>query len=335
VSRVGQRLYDGGERMTRSTGRFIRLVAGVIAAALGVFLMILGSPAASADGSGTMTISVDNLSSHACQDFVGAHFVINQIKDGPTPANITVYVNGSSTGATVDVSKSENSMAHYDFTFAHVGDWLSKVTASIYSGWSGNFELSDCTGVKTPPVTTTSTMPPHSTSTVPTTKVTTVTVPVTTTSHVTVPTTVTVTKTESGSTVTTTVPASTVTETSTVTQSGPGVTVTIGGVNQTVTNQVTSPVSSTVPSPVSSTVTSPVSSTVTNQIQVSGVSSEMTTPPSTSSSIQVMGASSTSGPAPSANARTGQNWGILPYLLFGGGLLLTLTGLRVRRGGAH
>jgi hypothetical protein len=115
----------------------------------------------------------------------------------------------------------------------------------------------------------------------------------------------------------------TVTETSTVTQSVPGVTVTIGGVSQTVTNQVTS------------TVTSPVTSTVTNQIQVSGVSSEMTTPPSTSSSIQVMGQSSTAGPAPSANARTGQNWGILPYLLFGGGLLLTLTGLRVRRGGAH
>jgi hypothetical protein len=98
-------------------------------------------------------------------------------------------------------------------------------------------------------------------------------------------------------------------------------------VNQTVTNQVTSPVTSTV--------TSPVTSTVTNQIQVSGVSSELTTPPSTSSSFQVMGESSTSGPAPSANAHTGQNWGILPYLLFGGGLLLTLTGLRVRRGGAH
>jgi hypothetical protein len=106
-----------------------------------------------------------------------------------------------------------------------------------------------------------------------------------------------------------------VTETSTVTQTAPGVTVTIGGVNQTMT--------------------SPVTSTVTNQIQVSGVSSELTTPPSTSSSFQVMGESSTSGPAPSANAHTGQDWGILPYLLFGGGLLLTLTGLRVRRGGAH
>jgi hypothetical protein len=95
--------------------------------------------------------------------------------------------------------------------------------------------------------------------------------------------------------------------------------VTIAGENRTLTNNAVETVTR----------------TVTNQIQVAGVSSELPSHPASTSPIQVLGESASIAPAPSAGARTGQGLGILPYLLFGGGVVLMLTSLRVRRRNAH
>ncbi|MBN9611073.1 MAG: hypothetical protein BGO26_17045 [Actinobacteria bacterium 69-20] len=136
----------------------------------------------------------------------------------------------------------------------------------------------------------------------------------------------TVTVTQSPETVTVTQSPETVTvtqspETVTVTQQGP--TVTVAGSNETVT------------SPVTETVTSTVTSTENNMIQVEGSSqsvgsSSVGEPAQSSEPIAVLGESSAIGAAPSANAHTGQSWGILPYLLFGVGVILMLTAVRLR-----
>jgi hypothetical protein len=85
-------------------------------------------------------------------------------------------------------------------------------------------------------------------------------------------------------------------------------------------------------------VTRTVTETVESTLEVAGVSSQL--PPTSrraagSTPIQVMSESTSIEPAPSAGAHTGQDWGVLPYLLLGGGVVLMLTSLKMRRGNAH
>lgn len=275
--------------MTTSIGRITRLAVGVIAAALGIVLLIVDAPAASAGGGMTVHLKQSSVTEYdGCSGFTGAYFVITDLK-GDAPASITVTLSDSSTQV-VPLLANDGGSAHYSMTVDLTAVRVTDATAVVPSGWSGQFNISHCLSATTPPVTTTTVTAPPTTVTRKTTQQTT---------HV-------------GMTTATTAATRTVTS-QTV---------------QTVTSQMVQ------------TVTSPVTRTVTRQIQVAGTSSAMSSRPSTTqssmpSSVQVLGESSSLAPAPSANAHTGQGWGILPYLLFGGGVLLALTGLRVRRGRAH
>lgn len=265
--------------MKAHTGRLVRLFVGLIAAAIGLVLMITTAQAASA--------GPDRPSD-------GGHWTSSQ-------RTVTSTETVTSTVPTTVVS--------------------TKTVTSTATTTVPTTVFTTETVTTTAPTTVTSTMA------VPTT--------VTTTEHARETTTVTETVTQSPQTVTVTQSPETVTvtkspETVTVTQSPETVTVTqqgptvfVAGSNETVTR------------PVTETVTSTVTSTENNMIQVEGSSqsvgsSSVGEPAQSSEPIAVLGESSAIGAAPSANAHTGQSWGILPYLLFGVGVILMLTAVRLR-----
>lgn len=279
--------------MTRSRGRITRLAVGVIAAAIGMVLMMVGAPAASASGTGTYADPyVQNGNVDICHATASA--TNPYVSEAPDFASI---VNGTAHG---DHQDEEDIIPSFWYK---VGDGAAQQypgrnwNAAGQAMWNNGCTTAQTTS-QNPPATVTQTATVTKTETA----------------------TVTATVTVAGTTQTVMVPT---TVTATVTQTAPGVTVTIGGENRTVTSQAVQ------------TVTHPVTRTVTNQVIVAGESSEIPSTPAGSATITVMGESSSIGAAPSANAHTGQGSGILPYLLFGGGVLLMVTGLRVRRGHAH
>lgn len=300
-----------------SLSRMMRLIVGILAALLGLLLMVQTAPVAHA-ATATQHVKSSTITDYdGCKDTGGVYFVITDLSSG-APSSITVTLSNSST-ATVPLLKNPGNSAHYSYTFPSAGLSVTDATAELPDTWSGQFNISHCLGGTSTTTTT---------QTVPTTIATTVTVPTTVTHTATTTVTdkatetQTVTETATSTvpvTTTATAPASTVTQTATQTLAGTTVTVpttltiTVAGVEQTVPTTVT--------------VTLPAAN-----VEVSGVSSEVA-PQAETASVEVLGVSgSMPEAAPSANAHTGEGPGWLPWLLLAGGLVLIASSWGVRRG---
>lgn len=97
----------------------------------------------------TMTISAKALTDHEC-DSSEWHFVITQVdseSDAPGSINVT-WANGNS--ASVSLDKFTGGVAHYTTT-ANLDSTVVSATATIYSDWSGQFNLSHGPCGVTPP----------------------------------------------------------------------------------------------------------------------------------------------------------------------------------------
>jgi hypothetical protein len=139
----------------------------LLAALLGVvaFIVLLAYTAFGADAitqtSGPHQISAKSLLGHECDD-TEWHFVINQIDVvAHAPATIHVtWANGQSED--VPLAKFTGGVAHY-VTTANLDSVVTSATATIYGGWSGQFNLSHgpC---GTPSTSSSSSSPPPSTS---------------------------------------------------------------------------------------------------------------------------------------------------------------------------
>ncbi len=105
----------------------------------------------------TKTISAQALTSHECNSNEW-EFVITQIdkqSDAPTSIHVT-WANGQS--ADVSLTSFTGGVAHY-VTTLNLNSTVVSATATIYSGWSGEFNLSHgpCISTATPTVTSTAT----------------------------------------------------------------------------------------------------------------------------------------------------------------------------------
>lgn len=111
-----------------SLGRMTRLIIGVVAVLLGLFLMVQTAPAANADGS-TKTVplkqSTVNDNDNGCQGDTGVYFVITDLSSG-APDSISVKLSDGTT-VTAEMEKNPGKSAHYSYTFLSAG--LSVVDA--------------------------------------------------------------------------------------------------------------------------------------------------------------------------------------------------------------
>ena len=130
-----------------------RTIAIVVAAVVGlaaIFLLTTGGGGNIAHAQGT-TITAKALADHEC-DSTEWHFVINQINSAANaPQSITVnWANGDS--EVVPLSKFTGGVAHY-VTTSNLDSTVVSATAEIYSGWSGQFNLSHgpCGEASSPP----------------------------------------------------------------------------------------------------------------------------------------------------------------------------------------
>jgi outer membrane biosynthesis protein TonB len=143
------------------------LVAAVVGLAALVFLMSGGAGGslayAGGHGQGT-TITAKALTDHEC-DSTEWHFVINQIdSEAKAPQSITVkWANGNT--EVVPLSKFTGGVAHYATT-SNLDSTVVSATATIYSWWKGQFNLSHgpC-GAPSPTKTETQTPTPTPTKT--------------------------------------------------------------------------------------------------------------------------------------------------------------------------
>jgi hypothetical protein len=136
------------------------LVAAVASLAVCVFLIVGGGGGGIAYAQGT-PITAKALTDHEC-DSTEWHFVINQIDNkANAPQSITVeWANGDT--EVVPLSKFKGGVAHYATT-SNLDSTVVSATAGIYTGWSGQFNLSHgaCGGpTPTPTVTHTPTPSP-------------------------------------------------------------------------------------------------------------------------------------------------------------------------------
>jgi hypothetical protein len=125
-----------------------RNIAVVLAAMVGlavlVSLLMSGGNRASIayaeDGTKVIDVGVSTLTDHECVA-TEWHFVITQINSAANaPANITVeWANGHI--EIVPLSKFTGGVAHY-VTTSNLDSTVASATAVIYSGWSGQFNLS-------------------------------------------------------------------------------------------------------------------------------------------------------------------------------------------------
>jgi hypothetical protein len=118
----------------------------LVAALLGVvaFVAMLGYTAFGAGAvtqtSGPHEISAKALLGHECND-TEWHFVINQVDtkaDAPATIHVT-WANGNSED--VALAKFTGGVAHY-ITTDNLDSVVTSATATIYGGWSGQFNLS-------------------------------------------------------------------------------------------------------------------------------------------------------------------------------------------------
>jgi hypothetical protein len=131
-----------------------------------ISLMVTVSVPVAVSASATSSISAKALTSHDC-DSSEWHFVITQVdSQGNAPAQIQVsWADGGS--ESVGMNKYTGKTAHYTTT-SHLGSTVTSATATIYSGWGGEFNLSHgpCGNSASPQPTATATAAPTSTPTV-------------------------------------------------------------------------------------------------------------------------------------------------------------------------
>jgi hypothetical protein len=161
----GDRIFSGGSSSSVAVGLSRRTIALLVAAMVGLaaafFLMSSGSGGnlAYAGGHEQGTITAKALTDHEC-DATEWHFVINQIdSEAKAPQSITVkWANGST--EVVPLSKFTGGVAHYATT-SNLDSTVVSATATIYSWWKGQFNLSHgpC-GAPTPSPTKTETETP-------------------------------------------------------------------------------------------------------------------------------------------------------------------------------
>jgi hypothetical protein len=142
----------------------------LLAALLGVvaFIVLLAYTAFGADAvtqtSGPHQISAKSLLGHECDD-TEWHFVINQIDvvaNAPATIHVT-WANGQSED--VPLAKFTGGVAHY-VTTDNLDSVVTSATATIYGGWSGQFNLSHgpCGTPSTSSSSSSESSPPPSTS---------------------------------------------------------------------------------------------------------------------------------------------------------------------------
>ena len=167
----GDRIFSAGSGPSVAVGFGRRTITLLVAAVVGlaalVFLMSGGAGGslayAGGHGQGT-TITAKALTDHEC-DSTEWHFVINQIdSEAKAPQSITVkWANGNT--EVVPLSKFTGGVAHYATT-SNLDSTVVSATATIYSWWKGQFNLSHgpC-GAPSPSPTTTETQTPTPTPT--------------------------------------------------------------------------------------------------------------------------------------------------------------------------
>ena len=148
-----------------------RTIAVLLAAVVGLatFVLLLvggGGGVSTAYAQDTKPITAQALTDHEC-DSTEWHFVINQIdSEANAPGSITVvWANGQSEAVPLD--KFTGKTAHYATT-SNLDSTVVSATAQIYTGWSGQFNLSHgpCGGpTPTPTPTATHTATPTPTPT--------------------------------------------------------------------------------------------------------------------------------------------------------------------------
>lgn len=129
------------------------VLALVIMAVSGIVVPAPGS----AQPAGSMEISAKALDDYSCEDGEW-HFVITQIEsEDKVPGHITVkWANGDTKNVPLSDPGYTGKTAHY-VTTANLDSRVVSATATIYSGWSGQFNLSHgpCKKEKTPTPTNT------------------------------------------------------------------------------------------------------------------------------------------------------------------------------------
>ena len=278
-----------------------------------------GSKTINAHGSFNVPVPDQN-----CGDgFVtGAYFVINQINlPGVAPVSITVSFSNGSTLDYPFMATPSIHAAKYEGAIP-AGAEITGATASIYSGWSGQFVLSHYTCVPAPPVptTTTTTVAPTTTTTVAPTTTTTV-----------APTTTTVESTTTTVAPTTTTVESTTTTVAPTTTTVAPTTTTVASTTTTVAPTTTTEAPTTTTSPTSQPITAPATDATTTTVKVTPATVKATTTTvaqATTTTVAQATPTTAKVVAHSGLAFTGSNSGqltmwALALLLMGGLLVLS------------
>jgi hypothetical protein len=115
-------------------------VPALFMALLAMIALAIGTQPAQAVETMTVHVKQASIADHAADcpgGIVGAHFIINQIADGPATIEV-MFTDGSS--QTVPKSKQSGSAAHYDaFGTSEIAD----ATAEVPTSWTGQFVLSN------------------------------------------------------------------------------------------------------------------------------------------------------------------------------------------------
>ena len=126
------------------------LLAGIVGLTTAFLILTGGSAGTIAHAQTTVHVKAGSIADHEC-DATEWHFVINQINTAANaPASITVFWSDG-TSELVPLSKFTGGVAHY-VTTSNLDLTVLDATATLYDGWSGQFNLSHgpC-GPTTPP----------------------------------------------------------------------------------------------------------------------------------------------------------------------------------------
>jgi hypothetical protein len=141
---LGDRIFSGASSSSVAVGFSRRTIALLVAAMIGLaavfFLMSSGSGGSLAYATQSKTIYAQALTDHDCNSDEW-HFVITQVEPAANaPASIEVeWANGDT--ETVLLDDVTGKTAHYR-TESNLDSTVVSATAVIYSGWSGQFNLS-------------------------------------------------------------------------------------------------------------------------------------------------------------------------------------------------
>ena len=123
-----------------SSRRTIALAVAAFVGLAGVFFLMFGSGGAKVAHAQGQTITAKALTAHEC-DSTEWHFVINQMNtEANAPTSITVeWANGAS--EVVPLAMFTGKVAHY-VTTSNLDSTVVSATTEIYTGWTGQFNLS-------------------------------------------------------------------------------------------------------------------------------------------------------------------------------------------------